>query len=631
MFLKVPKFWYSKSQINPILRCCLTPISRVYRFFAVRNLRKRHRYKAQYAKVIAIGGLTVGGSGKTPVVASICSLFKDSRHRIAILSRGFGRDSDKALHVNALWHSFREVGDEPLMLARYADVFVAKNRMNGAEEAEGMGHDLIIMDDGLTQRDLQPNVRIVVIDSAQGLGNGELLPLGPNRVDFEMLQEGCGIPENSIGAVTAKGTVDDGSLTDRGLDAVAIIKSCKSDEISPIISKIPKGIAIFSGYLQEDFSQIKTQDLSHPERQRLAKILEKKKTKKKRKKKIVFREAVSIESDLDTDLDLESTFKDYSDKELHSDFDENSDQESSRNTFSNPNMAEQKFLAFCGIGYPQKFFNSLKKKLKVIKEVEFPDHYPYSDDEIIDLLDEARLLGASLITTEKDLCRISKQYHNFISVVPVKVVWENPRDLAEFLELQSLKMIGDREWELREDSGRSEGNVTSESINIDFKRNRNIKLFMASDHAGFQLKSYLQNEIPKYFRNIDIVDLGTKSEESCDYPLYAHELAKAMNQEENRKAKCIPTESITRGVLICGTGIGMSIAANRYPKIRAALCDSDGLAVMARRHNDANVLVLGARFIEADEVALRRLICFLETEFDGGRHEGRVRMLDDIC
>ncbi|MBR1734294.1 MAG: ribose 5-phosphate isomerase B, partial [Alphaproteobacteria bacterium] len=113
-----------------------------------------------------------------------------------------------------------------------------------------------------------------------------------------------------------------------------------------------------------------------------------------------------------------------------------------------------------------------------------------------------------------------------------------------------------------------------------------MKIFIASDHAGFELKQILIKKINESENKV--VDLGTSSLESCDYPIFARKLVEkllANNPEYNR------------GVLICGTGIGMSIAANRNSGIRAALCFNEEMAEMSRRHNNANVLVLGARII----------------------------------
>jgi ribose 5-phosphate isomerase B len=139
------------------------------------------------------------------------------------------------------------------------------------------------------------------------------------------------------------------------------------------------------------------------------------------------------------------------------------------------------------------------------------------------------------------------------------------------------------------------------------------KLAIASDHGGFALKEYLK----KNFKALPVewVDLGTYSAESVDYPDYGKKIAEA-----------VANGDAEQGVAICGTGIGISIACNRNPKIRAALCSNSTMARLTRQHNDANILCLGERLI-GTEVALDTLKTFLETEFEGGRHAGRVDKL----
>lgn len=136
---------------------------------------------------------------------------------------------------------------------------------------------------------------------------------------------------------------------------------------------------------------------------------------------------------------------------------------------------------------------------------------------------------------------------------------------------------------------------------------------IASDHAGLDLKSLLVEELS--IAGHRVLDLGPSSKESVDYPDFANRLAEIINAGEAE-----------RGVLICGTGIGISIAANRHRAIRAALCHDALSARLARQHNDANVLVLGARLIGV-EVARDCLHVFLSTGFDGGRHALRVAKL----
>ncbi len=136
------------------------------------------------------------------------------------------------------------------------------------------------------------------------------------------------------------------------------------------------------------------------------------------------------------------------------------------------------------------------------------------------------------------------------------------------------------------------------------------KIFIASDHAGFELKAELTN----YFKGL-FEDLGTNDNESVDYPDYAHSLVNKINNQPNSK-----------GVLICGSGVGMSITANRYPSIRAALVFNSKIAELVRQHNDANVLVLPGRFIDIQE-AIKCVDNFLNTNFDGGRHKKRIEKI----
>lgn len=138
-----------------------------------------------------------------------------------------------------------------------------------------------------------------------------------------------------------------------------------------------------------------------------------------------------------------------------------------------------------------------------------------------------------------------------------------------------------------------------------------MKLAIAADHGGVDLKATLKAALP----DIEWLDLGTQGTESVDYPDYAAKLAEALKQGHAEQ-----------GVLICGSGIGISIAANRHPHIRAALAHDVTTATLARQHNNANVLCLGARVIGV-EVAKDCLKAFLSTAFEGGRHQKRVAKL----
>jgi ribose 5-phosphate isomerase B len=138
---------------------------------------------------------------------------------------------------------------------------------------------------------------------------------------------------------------------------------------------------------------------------------------------------------------------------------------------------------------------------------------------------------------------------------------------------------------------------------------------IASDHAGFELKQKLSKALTAL--GYDVEDLGTNSEASTDYPDFAHPLAEKVESGD-----------VKRGVLMCGTGLGMSYAANRHHGVRAAVAWTPEIATLARQHNDANVLVLPARFV-SDEDALAILKAWLDTPFEGGRHQKRVAKIED--
>ena len=142
-----------------------------------------------------------------------------------------------------------------------------------------------------------------------------------------------------------------------------------------------------------------------------------------------------------------------------------------------------------------------------------------------------------------------------------------------------------------------------------------MKIAIASDHGGFELKQ----ELIKHYseKGIILQDLGTDSTASCDYPDFAKKMAQA-----------ILSGHANLGILICGTGIGISIAANRYHGIRAAVLYDDFVAEMAKKHNNANVIVFGGRTMKREDV-IRRIEIFNQTEFEGGRHCQRLEKIEE--
>ena len=137
-----------------------------------------------------------------------------------------------------------------------------------------------------------------------------------------------------------------------------------------------------------------------------------------------------------------------------------------------------------------------------------------------------------------------------------------------------------------------------------------MRIAIASDHAGFQLKEQLRRRLSA--EGHEVVDFGTTSNESCDYPDFAQAAARDVGRGRS-----------DRGLLVCSTGVGMSIAANKVTGVRAVLAMSDDEVQLSREHNDANVLTLGARYAD-EEQAMQLIHRFLDTEFQGGRHSRRI-------
>ena len=146
-----------------------------------------------------------------------------------------------------------------------------------------------------------------------------------------------------------------------------------------------------------------------------------------------------------------------------------------------------------------------------------------------------------------------------------------------------------------------------------YRKAKPEKVILASDHAGFKLKEEIKKFLIK--KRKKVLDLGTKNTSSVDYPDYAHLLSKKMKKSENQF-----------GILICGSGIGMSMAANKHKNIRAALCYDTKSTKLSRQHNNANVMTMGARLIKKN-IALKCVSTFLETDFNSDRHLRRIKKI----
>lgn len=139
------------------------------------------------------------------------------------------------------------------------------------------------------------------------------------------------------------------------------------------------------------------------------------------------------------------------------------------------------------------------------------------------------------------------------------------------------------------------------------------KIALAADHAGYELKESIKHYLAD--RGFEVIDFGTNSAESVDYPDFAHKLGDAIDKDE-----------VLRGIAICGTGNGISMALNKHQKVRCALSWNKEIAALGRQHNNANVVALPARFISEEE-AKQVVQTFLDTPFEGGRHERRVNKI----
>ena len=150
----------------------------------------------------------------------------------------------------------------------------------------------------------------------------------------------------------------------------------------------------------------------------------------------------------------------------------------------------------------------------------------------------------------------------------------------------------------------------------DFKLMTKKRIAIGADHAGFKLKEFVKSFLKE--KGFEVIDVGTYSEERCHYPIYAQKVAQMVSKGE-----------IEKGILICGSGIGMSIVANKFKGVRAALCHNIYSAKYSRLHNNSNILCLGGR-VTGEDLTKEIVETWLETPFEGGRHEDRLSLIEEI-
>ncbi len=300
MTLKAPQFWRKAG----FLSLFLLPFGWLYGQIVAWRL-KGHKSKVR-VPVICVGNLTLGGSGKTPVVIALAQDFQQLGHTPHILSRGYGGKGYQSLRVNTEQHTAAEVGDEALLLAEIAPTWVGADRYQSAQAAIAAGATLLIMDDGLQNPTLYQDFKIAVFDGQIPLLNKRIFPAGPLREDL------------------SKGL--------QRIDHVVLINFTSSPSWA---DKLPCTLAT---------------------------------------------------------------------------------------TLSDQLPTEAQYLAFAGIGYPEKFYKLLTKKgFNIIETYSFADHHLYSKQEINELIQKAKEIKAHLITTEKDLVKIPKDAKKNIQSLKIRL------------------------------------------------------------------------------------------------------------------------------------------------------------------------------------------------------------------
>jgi tetraacyldisaccharide 4'-kinase len=310
-----PKFWLKRCSLLSLL---LRPLGWVYGSIVFLRFKLTLPTKVKIP-VVCVGNLTLGGTGKTPVILSLAKFFQQKKIKVGVLTRGYGGNLKGPVKVEK-FHKALDVGDEALLLAKRIPTWVSRDRAKGARMMVSAGVQLILMDDGFQNPGLSKDLNLVVVDSKQRFGNGQVFPSGPLR---EFLRVGMG-----------------------RADAFVLM-----GENSAFLEKSEK--PVFKATLVP----------------------------------------------------------------------------------SVPLPDQQKYFAFAGIGFPEKFFETLKKaKVKIVGTASFRDHHPYGEEEFKELLKKAQNLSALLLTTEKDWVRLTPAQRKLVVFFPIEVKWDSEKILEKFLK-----------------------------------------------------------------------------------------------------------------------------------------------------------------------------------------------------